>query len=72
MRPPAGSATAVPLTRPKDRTEDVEHHFIPGLIAVNGGKMNCFDQLWDGLYAQGRALTELTNVPKALRRRLDD
>jgi len=40
--------STVPLTRPKDRTLDVEHHFIPGLEAVNGGKMNCFNLLWNG------------------------
>src|SRR6476619_7522548 len=49
----------VPLTRPIDHTPDVEHHFIPGMQAVNGGQMNCFDQLWNGhdlnSYVQYRA-----------------
>jgi len=40
--------STVPLTRPKDRTDDVEHHFIPALDAMDGGKMDCFDRLWDG------------------------
>ena len=30
------------------------------------------DQVWDGLYRQLAAPTELTNLPKALRARLDD
>lgn len=30
------------------------------------------DQVWDGLYAQGKDLAELTNLPKALRAALDE
>lgn len=30
------------------------------------------EQVWDGLYRQGREVAELSNVPKALRGRLDD
>ncbi len=30
------------------------------------------DQLWQGLYARGATLAELTDVPKAVRLRLDD
>ena len=38
----------VTLHETVDHTPDVEHHFIPGMQAINGGKMNCFDQLWNG------------------------
>ncbi|HXJ67038.1 MAG TPA: alkaline phosphatase family protein [Actinomycetota bacterium] len=53
----------VPLTRPKDRTEDVEHHFIPGLQAVNGGRMNCFDRLWDGHQLQSYVQYRPEQIP---------
>ena len=39
--------STVPITRAEDRTDDVEHHFIPALDAMDGGKMDCFDRLWD-------------------------
>jgi phospholipase C len=55
--------SVVPLTRPKDRTEDVEHHFIPGLQAVNGGKMNCFDRLWDGRQLQSYVQYRRDQIP---------
>jgi phospholipase C len=38
----------VPLVQALDRTLDVEHSFVAGLRAVNGGRMNCFDVLWNG------------------------
>src|SRR5262245_21771320 len=40
--------STVRLRRAADRTDDVEHRFIPALRAINGGKMNCFDRLWNG------------------------
>ncbi|HEY7282625.1 MAG TPA: alkaline phosphatase family protein [Actinomycetota bacterium] len=55
--------SVVPLTRPRDRTPDVEHHFIPGLMAVNGGKMNCFDQLWDGHQLQSYVQYRPDQIP---------
>jgi phospholipase C len=42
----------VPLTRALDETPDVEHHFIPAIRAVNGGRMDCFDRLWNGRQLQ--------------------
>ena len=33
----------IPLTRAGDTTESVDHSFLAGLSAVNGGEMNCFD-----------------------------
>src|SRR5438067_9796212 len=40
--------STVRLRRAADRTDDVEHRFVPALRAMNGGKMNCFDRLWNG------------------------
>jgi phospholipase C len=35
----------VPLTRAKDDTVSVDHSFVAGLTAIDGGKMDCFDRL---------------------------
>ena len=35
----------VPLTRAPDEAPDVSHSFTDGITAINGGEMNCFDQL---------------------------
>jgi phospholipase C len=40
--------STVKLRRAADRTDDVEHRFVPALRAMNGGRMNCFDRLWNG------------------------
>jgi phospholipase C len=53
----------VPLTRTIDHTPDVEHHFIPALQAVNGGKMNCFDRLWKGRDLQSYVQLRRTQIP---------
>jgi phospholipase C len=42
----------VPLHAAEDETPDVEHHFIPALHAMNGGRMNCFNFLWNGRQLQ--------------------
>ena len=34
----------VTLRQPKDRTPDVPHQFINGVIVINGGRMNCFNR----------------------------
>src|SRR5438067_12285321 len=34
----------VPLRRAVDKTHDVPHQFVNGVIAVDGGRMDCFDQ----------------------------
>ncbi len=39
---------AVPLTRAADRTYGANHSFVAGIRAINGGRMNCFNDLWDG------------------------
>ncbi len=35
----------IPLRRAEDVTESVDHSFLAGLVAVNGGQMNCFDRV---------------------------
>ena len=35
----------IPLHRAADRMPDVNHSFVAGLTAINGGLMNCFDRL---------------------------
>ena len=43
----------VRLRHARDKTPDIDHHFMPGLRAVNGGKMNCFDAIYNGKDLQG-------------------
>jgi phospholipase C len=38
----------VPLTPAPDRAPEVDHGFAAGLVAINGGQMNCFDRLGGG------------------------
>jgi phospholipase C len=38
----------VKLRRGTDRTPDVPHQFINGVIVINGGRMNCFDRFLHG------------------------
>jgi phospholipase C len=38
----------VPLTRAADRVPEIDHGFASGLVAINGGQMNCFDRLRGG------------------------
>jgi phospholipase C len=39
----------VPLERAADRAPDADHGFAAGLVAINGGQMNCFDRIRDDL-----------------------
>jgi phospholipase C len=43
-RPTCHGEGTVPLRRAHDRTLDVPHQFINGVIAVDGGRMDCFNQ----------------------------
>ena len=38
----------VPLRPATDRVPDIDHSFVSGLVAINGGSMNCFDRLRRG------------------------
>jgi len=40
--------SSVPLRQAHDREAGAAHSFAAGITVVNGGKMNCFDALWDG------------------------
>ncbi|HXJ62300.1 MAG TPA: alkaline phosphatase family protein [Actinomycetota bacterium] len=42
------NGTWVPLRQAADRQDGPSHDFAAGIRVVNGGKMNCFDALWDG------------------------
>jgi hypothetical protein len=53
----------VPLTRALDENPDVEHHFIPALRAMNGGKMNCFDRLWNGRNLESYVQYDREQIP---------
>jgi phospholipase C len=36
------------ITKAQDQAASIDHSFIAGIIAINGGKMDCFDQLSGG------------------------
>ena len=40
--------TTVPLKRASDQAANIDHSFLAGVVAVDGGKMDCFDQLNGG------------------------
>jgi phospholipase C len=40
--------SVVPLTRARDDSRGTVHSFLAGLRAINGGEMNCFDELQTG------------------------
>ena len=40
--------TVIPLDRAKDQAPAIDHSFIAGALAIDGGKMDCFDQLHGG------------------------
>jgi phospholipase C len=42
------NGTTVPLKPAADQAANIDHSFIAGVTAVNGGKMNCFDHLGGG------------------------
>jgi phospholipase C len=40
--------SVVPLARARDDSEGAMHSFLSGIVAINGGRMNCFDALDGG------------------------
>jgi len=38
------------LRRPPDQTHDLEHDFLGGIKGIDGGRMDCFNRLWNGGY----------------------
>lgn len=58
-----------PAARPPARTRyDVDRAALGTLL--DGEPAYRVDQVWEGIYGQGREVAELTNVPKAMRERL--
>jgi phospholipase C len=45
--------STVPLLRAPDKPNDINHSFAGGLIAIDGGRMDCFDKLPGGLHGAG-------------------
>ena len=55
--------TVVPLTRAEDDSPGAGHSFSSGIIAINGGRMNCFDQLDSGRKLEGYIQYEQDQIP---------
>jgi phospholipase C len=53
----------VPLARAEDDSPGPAHSFQSGLVAINGGKMNCFDELDSGGQLQGYVQYEEDQIP---------
>jgi phospholipase C len=55
--------TVVPLTQAADNIPGPDHSFLGGLTAVNGGRMNCFDELRGGEDLQGYVQYHEQDIP---------
>lgn len=55
--------SSVPLRRAKDKESDPVHSFGAGLVAINGGRMNCFDQLPGGKELEGYVQYRRADIP---------
>lgn len=55
--------TVVPLARAEDDSPGAAHSFTSGILAINGGGMNCFDQLDDGANLEGYVQYEADQIP---------
>lgn len=53
----------VPLKRAKLRLSDILHSFSAGIVAINGGRMNCFDQLYGGTHLEGYVQYHRADIP---------
>ena len=60
---PACDGTMHDLKRTPDQSRDIGHAFISGVIAENGGKMNCFNALWRGSGFAGYSYYTPSQVP---------
>jgi phospholipase C len=45
--------SVVPLVRARDDAPGAGHSFQAGIVAINGGRMNCFDQVDSGKHLEG-------------------
>ena len=55
--------TTVPLTRAQDHVPDILHSFSAGIVAINGGEMNCFDSLSGGTNREGYVQYHQADIP---------
>jgi phospholipase C len=55
--------TTVPLTRAQDHVPDILHSFSAGIVAINGGAMNCFDSLSGGTNREGYVQYHEADIP---------
>src|SRR5918992_238093 len=53
----------VPLRRARDDSPGPNHSFSSALTAVNGGRMNCFDRIWDGRDLESYVQYERSQIP---------
>ena len=60
---PACNGTMHDLKKAADQSKDIGHAFISGVIAENGGKMNCFNALWRGSGFAGYSYYTPAQVP---------
>jgi len=51
------------LRQAVDRQEGAAHSFTAGIIAENGGRMNCFDRLWDDTHLQSYVQYHESQIP---------
>jgi phospholipase C len=54
---------AVPLVRAPDDAPGPDHSFQAGLKAINGGRMNCFDELFGGAQLQAYVQFRAEQIP---------
>jgi phospholipase C len=54
----------VPLRLAPDHVHDIQHDFMGGVKAINGGRMDCFDTLWDGHDLEGYLQYDRSGIPR--------
>jgi phospholipase C len=55
--------TEVQLRRAHDDSPGAQHSFLAGIVAINGGEMNCFDQVSGGRALQGYVQYGRSQIP---------
>jgi phospholipase C len=53
----------VPLHRAVDKEPEIDHGFASGLVAINGGQMNCFDRLRGGEHLESYSTYRREDIP---------
>ncbi|MBA3350688.1 MAG: hypothetical protein H0T12_09065 [Actinobacteria bacterium] len=57
------NGTTVRLRRAEDHVPDILHSFSAGIVAINGGEMNCFDRLSGGTELEGYVQYHKADIP---------